>query len=55
MIGSVMAAFIAGMGYLTVMWGQIIEDNGVGEDKDDKNNDHLSSAKLPLLDEESKV
>ncbi|XP_023531064.1 WAT1-related protein At1g70260-like [Cucurbita pepo subsp. pepo] len=53
--GSVMAAFIAGMGYLTVMWGQIIEDNGVGEDKDDKNNDHLSSAKLPLLDEESKV
>ncbi|KAG7032149.1 WAT1-related protein, partial [Cucurbita argyrosperma subsp. argyrosperma] len=53
--GSVMAAFIAGMGYLTVMWGQINEDNGVGEDKDDKNNDHLSSAKLPLLDEESKV
>lgn len=56
MIGSVMAAFIAGMGYLTVMWGQINEDRGVGEDKDgDKNNDDLSSAKVPLLDEESQV
>lgn len=54
--GSVMAAFIAGMGYLTVMWGQINEDRGVGEDKDgDKNNDDLSSAKVPLLDEESQV
>uniref|UniRef100_A0A0A0KQA2 WAT1-related protein n=2 Tax=Cucumis sativus TaxID=3659 RepID=A0A0A0KQA2_CUCSA len=52
--GSVMAAFIAGMGYLTVMWGQINEDRGVGKDKDiNKNNDDsLSSAKVPLLDDE---
>lgn len=49
-----MAAFIAGMGYLTVMWGQINEDRGVGKDKDiNKNNDDsLSSAKVPLLDDE---
>lgn len=50
-----MAAFIAGMGYLTVMWGQVNEDRGVGKDKDvdDKNNDDsLSSAKVPLLDDE---
>ncbi|XP_022151081.1 WAT1-related protein At1g70260 [Momordica charantia] len=52
--GSVMAAFIAGMGYYTVMWGQLNEDKGVGEEKDDKSND-LSSAKVPLLDEESRV
>lgn len=51
---SVMAAFIAGMGYYTVMWGQLNEDKGVGEEKDDKSND-LSSAKVPLLDEESRV
>lgn len=52
--GSVMAAFIAGMGYLTIMWGQMNEDRGVGTAKDDKNisSDDLSSAKVPLLDDE---
>ncbi|XP_022941741.1 WAT1-related protein At1g70260-like [Cucurbita moschata] len=49
--GSVMAAFIAGMGYLTVMWGQMNEDQG----RDDESNDDLSSSRVPLLDEESKV
>lgn len=53
--GSVMAAFIAGMGYYTVMWGQMNEE-GEGEEKNNKiSSDDLCSAKVPLLDEESKV
>ncbi|KAL2543138.1 WAT1-related protein [Abeliophyllum distichum] len=51
--GSMMGAFVCGVGYYTVMWGQTRED-----DEMHKNSRNLSSSsdeKVPLLQEDSQV
>ncbi|CAA3032779.1 WAT1-related At1g70260-like, partial [Olea europaea subsp. europaea] len=47
--GSMMGAFVCGMGYYTVIWGQVREDDEF------HNNRSSSDDKVPLLQEDSQV